>query len=247
MRYEMMLPYQIRKAIDENWPVVLPLGVLEYHGEHLAVGMDTLAVTRTVEQLEKEMNLVILPAFYYGSGSYAVEPPERKGTVQVESENLIPMARDMFYSLLRIGFRNIHFFVHHQAENFVQGMPTDLAFRTGARQAIFSFLDKERGEGWWGDNKMSTYYEDHDAGADPFSWIRGHPLMDAEITRHFPFDHAAKGETSLMMAVCPEGVEMDKLSTEKWYLESAKEATKELGDKGAQLVLNRMRTLLARS
>ena len=46
MRYEMMLPHQIRMAIAENWPVVLPLGVLEYHGEHLAVGMDTLAVSR---------------------------------------------------------------------------------------------------------------------------------------------------------------------------------------------------------
>ncbi len=244
MRYEMMLPYQIRTAIDENWPVVLPLGVLEYHGEHLAVGMDTLAVTRTVEKLEKEMDLVILPAFYYGSGSYAVEPPEQKGTVQVESENLLPVARDMFYSLLRIGFRNIHFFVHHQSENFVQGMPTDLAFRTGGRKAIFDFLEKERGEGWWGDNKMASYYEDHDAGADPFSWIQGHPLMDAEIIKQFPFDHAAKGETSLMMSVCPEGVEMDKLSTKKWYLESAKEASKELGDKGAKLVLERMRSLL---
>lgn len=61
MRYEMMLPHQIRTAIAENWPVVLPLGVLEYHGEHLAVGMDTLAVVRTLDILEGEMNLVILP------------------------------------------------------------------------------------------------------------------------------------------------------------------------------------------
>ena len=43
MRYELMLPHQIRTAIAGNWPVVLPLGVLEYHGEHMAVGMDTLA------------------------------------------------------------------------------------------------------------------------------------------------------------------------------------------------------------
>jgi ABC-type maltose transport system permease subunit len=45
MRYELMLPHQIRAAIDGQWPIVLPLGVLEYHGEHMAVGMDTLAVT----------------------------------------------------------------------------------------------------------------------------------------------------------------------------------------------------------
>jgi len=46
MRYELMLPHQIRKAIAENWPVALPPGVLEYHGEHMAVGMDTLAVIK---------------------------------------------------------------------------------------------------------------------------------------------------------------------------------------------------------
>ena len=44
LRYELMLPHQIRTAIEQRWPVVLPLGVLEYHGEHMAVGMDTLAV-----------------------------------------------------------------------------------------------------------------------------------------------------------------------------------------------------------
>jgi creatinine amidohydrolase len=49
MRYEMMLPYQLRQAIDENWPVVLPMGVLEYHSEHLALGMDTLVVIRALE------------------------------------------------------------------------------------------------------------------------------------------------------------------------------------------------------
>ena len=244
MRYEMMLPHQIRKAIDENWPVVLTLGVLEDHGEHLAVGMDTFAVSRTAEQLEKEMDLVILPPFYYGSGSYGVESPEGRGTVHVNSESLVPFARDRFRSLLRIGFRNIYFFIHHQSENFLQGMPTDLAFRLAARQAIFEFLEKERGEGWWGDNSMANYYKDHESGTDPFSWIRGYPLMDDEIIKQYPFDHAAQGETSLMMALCPEGVDMEHLSTDKWYLESAKDASKELGEKGANMVLDRMRIIL---
>ena len=38
MRYELMRPCQIREAIDKRWPVVLPLGVIEYHSEHLPVG-----------------------------------------------------------------------------------------------------------------------------------------------------------------------------------------------------------------
>ena len=112
MRYEMMLPHQIRKAIAENWPVILPLGVLEYHGEHMAVGMDTLAVVKMLDLLEKEADIVILPPFYYGAASYAVEAPEGNGSVHVDSAGLHPFARELFKGLLRVGFRNIHGFIH---------------------------------------------------------------------------------------------------------------------------------------
>jgi creatinine amidohydrolase/Fe(II)-dependent formamide hydrolase-like protein len=244
MRYELMLPHQIRTAIDANWPCVLPLGVLEFHGEHLAVGMDTLAVVRALELLEREMDLVILPPFYYGAASYVVEPPERKGTVHVGSEALLPLARSLFGGLLRVGFRNIHFFIHHQSENFAAGMPTDLAFKLGAREAIFEFLGKERGEGWWGDDAMADYYSAHADGGNPFNWIQGHPLMDDAVIRQYPFDHAGQGETSLMMALCPEAVDVERLTTTGWYLESARKAGPELGSKGVRLVLDHMRRVL---
>jgi creatinine amidohydrolase len=63
-----MFPDQVRQAIKESWPVVLPVGVLEYHAEHCVVGVDTLLVVRAVELLEKETDLVVLPPFYYGAG-----------------------------------------------------------------------------------------------------------------------------------------------------------------------------------
>lgn len=244
MRYELMLPHQIRTAIKENWPVVLPLGVLEYHGEHLAVGMDTLAVVKILDILEGEMNLVLLPPFYYGASSYVVEPPEGKGSLHVGAEALFPFAQEMFTGLLRIGCRNIHFFIHHQTENFTAGMPTDLAFKFAARQAVFAFLQRERGDGWWGNPKMANYYAKQKAGDDPFNWIKGHPLMTAEIIENYPFDHAGVGETSLMLALCPEVVDMDRLSTETWYTSDAKLASVELGMKGRDLILAHMRKVL---
>lgn len=246
MRYELMLPYQIQTAIDAHWPVVLPLGVLEYHGGHLGVGMDTLAVTRCLDRLEPEIDLVILPPFYYGAGSHVVAPPERKGTVHVPAEALEPFALGLFRSLLRIGFRNIHFIIHHQSENFVQGMPTDLAFKLAGRRAIFEFLEKERGEGWWGDNAMADYYTAHAAGGNPFNWIQGHPLMDADIIARYDFDHAGVGETSLMLALAPDAVDMARIAADQWYLKSASQATREHGEKAVALILARLRVLLAR-
>jgi creatinine amidohydrolase/Fe(II)-dependent formamide hydrolase-like protein len=244
MRYEMMLPHQIRAAIEARWPVILPLGVLEYHGEHMAVGMDTLAVTGVLDILEKEMNLVILPPFHYGAASYAVEPPERNGTLHVDAEALLPFAKAMFQGLLRIGFRNIHVVVHHQTENFLAGMPTDLAFKFAARQAIFAFLERERGEGWWGNEKMTDYYAQQSAGDDPFNWIKAHPLMTPDAMENYPFDHAGQGETSLMMALAPEAVDQSKLSEDGWYARSAREASFELGLKGRDRILATLRKAL---
>jgi creatinine amidohydrolase len=244
MRYELMLPHQIRAAIEAKWPVVLPLGVLEYHGEHLGVGMDTLAVVKMLELVERQIDVVVLPPFYYGAASYAVEAPEGNGSIQVSGERLFPFADALFTSLLRVGFRNIHAFIHHQSENFTAGMPTDLAFKSAARQAIFAFLERERGEGWWGRSGMADYYDQHASGDDPFNWIKAHPLMTPEIIAQYPFDHAGIGETSLMLALCPEAVDMGRLDAGHWYTASAKEASAELGARGRDLILAHMLEVL---
>lgn len=244
MRYEWMTPGAIRKAIDANWPCVLPIGVLEYHGEHLGVGMDTLAVERCLWLLEKEMDVVVLPAFYYGSASHAVAAPERNGTLHVGGVALMPFARDLFSGLLRVGFRNIHGIVHHQSENFAAGMPTDLAFKAAGRQAVFEFLEGERGEGWWGRPEAADYYAQHETGSDPFNWIRFHPLMDDTIIKNFAFDHAGIGETSLMMALCPESVDMGAFDGTAWYARSAAYATAEFGQRGVAMILERLKGIL---
>lgn len=244
MRYELMYPEDIRSAIDSNTPAVLALGVLEYHGEHLVTGVDTLVIVKALKILEKELPMVILPPFYYGASSFAVEPPERKGSIHTGPQILYPFAQNLFDNLLRIGFRNIHVFVHHQSENFAAGMPTDLSFKLAAKQATFSFLEKDRGEGWWGNASSSDYYEQHNQGSDPFNWIRIHPFLSADIQAQYPIDHAGKLETALMQSLCPEGVDMKRFKKGTWYTESATQATKEYGDIVKELVLDNLRNIL---
>lgn len=163
----------------------------------------------------------------------------------MDAGKLAPFAEELFLGLLRVGFRNIHGFIHHQTENFAAGMPTDLAFKFAGRQAIFRLLEKRRGEGWWGNETMASYYAQQAAGADPFNWIKIHPLMTAEIIRDYPFDHAGIGETSLMLALCPEAVDMQRVGENKgWYTASARTASAELGRKGRDLILAHMRAVL---
>jgi len=246
MRYELMFSEQIRKAIDENWPVILPIGVLEYHAEHLAVGTDGILVIRIIERLEKEMDLIMLPPFYYGAASFAVAPPERKGTIHIKSEVLNPFAKELFTSLLRIGFRNVRCVYTHQAENYVAGMPTDLAFKLGARQAIFEFLEKERGEGWWGNEDSKDYYKNHNGnGENPFNWIQVHPLRSPALDGIYKGDHSGILETSFMMSICPEGTDMSKARTH-WFAKAADDASIEYGNKAAEAIARELKKVLSK-
>ncbi|NBO20760.1 MAG: creatininase family protein [Rhodobacteraceae bacterium] len=234
-------PHQLQSAIAANTPVVLPIGVMEYHGQHLPAGVDLLAVTEVLARLGDA--IITLPPFAYGAASHAVAGPvDGLGTLHIDASALLPMAEGLFTALLRAGFRNIRGVIHHQTEGFDQGMPTDLTFRLAGRNAIMRFLESTRGPGWWGDRGMQDYYADQARAADPFNWIRIHPLFPKGAA--FPFDHAGKGETSLMQALAPETVDIARLTDGgHWYTQDATDASALLGEAGAQIALAHLRQL----
>jgi creatinine amidohydrolase len=234
-------PHQLQEAIAANTPVVLPIGVMEYHGQHLPAGVDLLAVTEVLARLGDQ--IITLPPFAYGAASHAVAGPEGTGTLHIDASAILPMADGLFTALLKAGFRNIRGVIHHQTEGFDQGMPTDLAFRLAGRNAIMRFLEATRGPGWWGDRGMQDYYTQQAQGADPFNWVQIHPLFPKGAA--FPFDHAGQGETALMQALAPDTVDMSRaLDGGHWYTEHAGQATPDLGERGVQIALAHLRQVL---
>ena len=241
MHFARMRPHQLQAAIAASTPVVLPIGVMEYHGGHLPSGVDLLAVTEVLDRLGDR--IVTLPPFAYGAASHAVAGPEGTGTLHIDTSALVPLAEALFTALLRSGFRNIRGVIHHQTEGFDQGMPTDLAFRLAGRNAIMRHLEVDRGPGWWGDKAMQDYYADQARAADPFNWIRIHPLFPKGAA--FPFDHAGKGETALMQALAPDTVDIARAADGgHWYTEDAGQASPELGEAGVQIALAHLRQVL---
>ena len=240
MQYDRMRPAQIAAAVASATPVVLPIGVLEYHGGHLPTGVDLLVVTETLARLGDA--IITLPPFAYGAASHAVAGPG-SGTLHLDATALLPVAEALFAALLNTGFRNLHAVIHHQTENFTQGMPTDLTFRLAARNAIFRHLEAAHGPGWWGDLAMQDYYAGQAAGADPFTWIRIHPLFPTGAD--FPFDHAGIGETALMLALAPDTVDLGMAGEGgHWYTEGAAQATAAMGERGVQIALAHLRGVI---
>ena len=68
--------------------------------------------------------------------------------------------------------------------------------------------------------------------------------MTRETMGEYPFDHAGEGETSLMLATCPDAVDMDRISEERWYTKSARNASAATGARGRDLILAHMRKVL---
>lgn len=243
MRYEFMFPKQLEYAKEKRLPMVLPLGTIEYHGPHCAYGCDGLIAEGLAARLEKEMELVILPTFWYGASSYAVAGPD-KGTIHVDADVLSKTLREILSSLIEGGFRNVVILIHHQyeQENY---MPMTLAAASAAKAEIMTFLEKTRGRGWWGSNASANYYEELDMSDNPFNWIRVLPCMSTEVQNATGYDHAGKYESSLLAALYPEAINLDDLHlSDEWFIQSAAEASGTYGEKMVDMSLRALKARL---
>lgn len=68
VRYELMLPFELRAAVAERPVAYLPLGACEWHAEHLPVGLEALAAHGICLRAAEQGGGVVLPALHYGTG-----------------------------------------------------------------------------------------------------------------------------------------------------------------------------------
>ena len=66
VRYEEMLPHEIRTARTERALAYLPLGTLEWHGPQNAVGLDALKAHALCCEFAEEHGGLVMPAVYWG-------------------------------------------------------------------------------------------------------------------------------------------------------------------------------------
>lgn len=225
MRLQYALPHQLEKAIDEKWPLLVPTGCIEYHGPHQALGLDTILVEELLTRVAQRVQCLVAPPFWYGPASYAVSGPEQ-GSIDVSTERFGRHVKDVLNGFWDVGFRWIIVGVHHQG---LEG-PESLAIRQAAAEVIFEKSHAERGPGWWGRAPLSE--QDH-----VFKRIQVWPsvLPHAANKGVVMADHAGFYETSLLMAINPKLVDLNRLGNDApWYSiassSMASEASVEAGE-----------------
>jgi creatinine amidohydrolase len=118
VQWERMFPQEFRAAMAVLPVVFLPLGTVEWHGEHNALGLDSLKAHALCVQAAQQVGGVVHPPLYGGMGGL-----DRPATVVIEEEFawenylLRPWLEKLCSEFQRIGFRAVIILTGHYGHN----------------------------------------------------------------------------------------------------------------------------------
>lgn len=67
IRFEEMFPDELIELQENERPVYLPVGSMEWHSFHLGMGVDTLHAQRIAEELAERLGGAVFPSLYIGT------------------------------------------------------------------------------------------------------------------------------------------------------------------------------------
>lgn len=165
--------------------VILPLGAIEQHGPHLPVGTDSQIVTALSNALEQELkdDIILCPTLAYGSSHHHIG---FGGTISVSATLYTQIIVELVQSILQSGFRKIILLNGHGGNI------------TPVRQAL-SVLSNQTENEFPANIVLATYWE-----------VTGRPFAGATPMESPALSHACEYETSLMLHLAPNLVNMMK-------------------------------------
>ena len=227
---EFAYPKEMEIAKAERWPILIPIGTMEYHSTICPYGCDSLVSMGIAREIAKQMDCVIMPPVWYGVASYAVGGPETN-TIHVDCDTFEQYIYTILKSLFLAGFnRNIYMIVAHQTEDY---NPMELACMKAARKLVFEYLDNTKGYGWWGKNENKEFYQQMSAEDNPWNWVKTIRSFSADAKAIYGGgDHAGKVECSVMEHLYPGSIKLERLcETDDWFAQASAEMSAELGEK----------------
>jgi creatinine amidohydrolase len=111
VQFELLLPYQLREIVAKFPIAYVPLGTMEWHCEHLPVGLDALTAHGLCCRAALKTGGVVLPALHYGTGGGHGAYP---WTIMMPQANEIATQLDFTIAKLKsFGFKEIVLFSGH--------------------------------------------------------------------------------------------------------------------------------------
>jgi creatinine amidohydrolase len=175
-----MIGHKLRSGNYDK--VVLCVGSTEYHGDHLPFGTDTLVAEHLADAVvERVEGMLRLPALPFGMSRHYASFPI---SITLSTETLMRVLRDVFDSLLAHGMNRLLIINGHDG-NIAAIDSAAREFRVDHPEMKIAVL-----EAWW--------------------VTAGKLVPEGTFEVWDGLGHAGEGETSMMLAVAPELVDMDR-------------------------------------
>ncbi len=185
-KWEELTAPQFARAVEEVKGVcIVPLGVLEKHGDHLPLGTDGLVISAIAERAAAIEPAIIFPTCYWGQ---IMEARQWPGTLAIRHQLLFALLENTCEEIARNGCRKIVLLNGHGGNE--------------ALLSLFAFTMLERRREFVAYIAQLGHY---------MSPVLDSPEWNAMMESDFD-DHAGEIETSTMMAVNPALVRMADLS-----------------------------------
>jgi creatinine amidohydrolase len=106
--FEKLFPVELEARLRESPILVLPFGTLEWHSQHLPLGLDGLVAAAIGEQIADALDAVLAPVSYWAAGG--VPYPY---TLKLPPSLIEPLLVALFEQFGEMGFRVIVAFTGH--------------------------------------------------------------------------------------------------------------------------------------
>ena len=182
MRWEELTSPEIGALDRDRTVLVLPLGSVEQHGNHMPLGTDTLlAQAVCLAAAEQAGKVAVLPPPWYGFSAHHMRFP---GSITLRAETLMALAEDVVGAVVKHGFRRILIVNGH-----------------GGNGGVIDVLASTLGHKHYGEARVAalTYFA---LARDAIAALR----------RSQPggMGHACEFETSMVQHLRPELVKIDR-------------------------------------
>jgi len=175
----------IDSEIKKGRFALLPIGATEIHGPHLPCGTDTIIAERLCDKLAEKIEAVILPPIHY---SQVWSLADFVGCIGISSELLTKMICELLLETKRNGFEYIVIVNTHVGNQNIIKEATRTAYKLNSDMKVLYFS-------YPGATKKIT------------------EVME-KSNFHGGFFHADEIETSYMLYLAPEYVDMQKALNE---------------------------------
>jgi creatinine amidohydrolase len=168
----------------ENVVIIQPVGAIEQHGPHLPIAVDSAislgVLGKALSQLDRNLPAYALPCLYYGKSNEHIGFP---GTITLSAQTLLAVITEMALSIYRSGFRKLILMNSH-----------------GGQPQIMEIAARD------------LHQEHPDFSIFPlFTWRVPHIVGEMLTPQERKYGiHAGDAETSIMLSLLPQQVQMDK-------------------------------------